>query len=48
MLQDHELFLARLLDNRTTYPQLLGGAGPGIEAIDDPFAEGVPGPHRPA
>ncbi len=36
MLQDHELFLARLLDNRSTYPQLLSGAGPGIEAIDDP------------
>ncbi|CAK6701116.1 hypothetical protein [Synechococcus sp. CBW1107] len=36
MLQDHELFLARLLDNRSTYPQLLSGACPGIEAIDDP------------
>ena len=36
MLQDHDVFLARLLDNLCTNPQLLGSAGPGIDAIADP------------
>lgn len=36
MLQDHELFLARLLDNLCTHPQRLGNAGPGIDAVADP------------
>ena len=36
MLQDHEVFLARLMDNLCTNPQLLGSAGPGIDAVADP------------
>lgn len=36
MLQNHEAFLARLLENLATSPQLLGGAGPGIDAVADP------------
>jgi len=36
MLQDHAVFLARLLDNLCTHPQLLGSAGPGIDAVADP------------
>lgn len=36
MLQDHEVFLARLLDNLYANPQLLGSAGPGIDAVADP------------
>ncbi|WP_323269620.1 fructokinase [Synechococcus sp. CCY9201] len=36
MLQDHEVFLARLLDNLSTNPQLLGHAGPGVDAVADP------------
>jgi hypothetical protein len=36
MLQDHELFLAQLLDNLSTHPQLLGNAGPSTDAIAHP------------
>jgi hypothetical protein len=33
MLRDHEVFLTQLLDNLSANPQLLGSAGPGIDAV---------------
>lgn len=36
MLQDHDLFLTRLLDNLSSHPELLGNAGPGLDAVADP------------
>jgi sugar/nucleoside kinase (ribokinase family) len=36
MLQNQEVFLARLLESLCTNPQLLGSAGLGIDAVADP------------
>lgn len=36
LVEDHDAFLARLLDNLCSHPTLLGNAGPGIDAIADP------------
>jgi len=36
LVEDHDTFLARLLDKLCSHPQLLGSAGPGINAIADP------------
>jgi hypothetical protein len=38
LVEDHDTFLARLLDKLCSHPQLLGNAGPGIDAIADPDA----------
>lgn len=35
MLQDHGVFLTRLLENLATSPQLLGNAAPGLDAVAD-------------
>jgi len=36
LLEDNDTFLVRLLDRLCSHPQLLGNAGPGIDAIADP------------
>ncbi len=36
MVCDHQAFLAQLLEDLSTHPQLLGSAGPGVDAIADP------------
>ncbi|CAK6689832.1 hypothetical protein ICNINCKA_00686 [Synechococcus sp. CBW1107] len=38
LVEDHDTFLVRLLDNLCSHPTLLGNAGPGIDAIADPDA----------
>lgn len=36
LVEDNDTFLVRLLDRLCSHPQLLGNAGPGIDAIADP------------